>query len=435
MNVLRLIPEQGGEGITIDQEKARIGRDPASDVRLRDASISRLHAEIRREGEDWVIVDLNSANGIRVEEQPVSRAVLEPGQTLRLGSVCFRVDIDRGDLGSTVVMRRSPIARESPAASLGGPIERPRPSAQPPFDRTAVLLVFALVVGGVLLVSLGVILALSLSNRGGTASARQAAMAPAAPRSERTGPTPTPAPPTPEPTLKVMAPEGALVPTILLVSSDSQAALFVDDRRAGSVAAGGVRRIEVSPGKHIVTFHAGTLRHSEVVRAQANEQTVVRFSAAAQVVAPAAGTSPAQAPPSNAIAVLSPLAAVAPSSASEPAPAPPSATPVTEAAPSLPAPPRPSDEAVRQGAAAAARGDFFRAVLVLKDATRRLEEDPKATRDLARAYAYLAWSYQGLERPEDARAAAEKAVKADPDVASGLSGFPASAMRLFKRSR
>jgi tetratricopeptide (TPR) repeat protein len=72
---------------------------------------------------------------------------------------------------------------------------------------------------------------------------------------------------------------------------------------------------------------------------------------------------------------------------------------------------------------------------VLKDVVRRLETEPKARRELALAHAYLAWTYHGLSRPEDARAAAEKALKANPDVLTGVESFPNEVVSLFKRRR
>jgi pSer/pThr/pTyr-binding forkhead associated (FHA) protein len=50
-------------------------------------SVSRVHAEIRSEGEHWVIVDLDSTNGTRVNGAPVSATPLRPGDRIRIGEV------------------------------------------------------------------------------------------------------------------------------------------------------------------------------------------------------------------------------------------------------------------------------------------------------------------------------------------------------------
>lgn len=47
----------------LDQEMIRIGRDETMDVFIDNPSVSRRHAEIRREGDGWVVADLGSSNG------------------------------------------------------------------------------------------------------------------------------------------------------------------------------------------------------------------------------------------------------------------------------------------------------------------------------------------------------------------------------------
>lgn len=100
-----------------------------------------------------------------------------------------------------------------------------------------------------------------------------------------------------------------------------------------------------------------------------------------------------------------------------------------------PVPQAPQDEGVSRGAAANARGDFYRAVLILKDVTRQLEKSPQGKKELARAHAHLAWAYQGLNRPDDAQAAVDSALRADPAIVFALEAFPAQVVSLFKRAR
>lgn len=46
-----------------DADRITIGRDESADLVIRDPSVSRLHAEFRREGARWRVVDLGSTNG------------------------------------------------------------------------------------------------------------------------------------------------------------------------------------------------------------------------------------------------------------------------------------------------------------------------------------------------------------------------------------
>ena len=67
--------------------RTRIGARSGNDVAVDAPSVSRHHAEIRREGGDWTIVDLGSTNGTRVNGNAVKSARLRPGDRIRLGEV------------------------------------------------------------------------------------------------------------------------------------------------------------------------------------------------------------------------------------------------------------------------------------------------------------------------------------------------------------
>src|SRR4051794_31255035 len=56
----------GGRKFPLEGEATVIGRDTTCDVRVRDALVSRRHAQIVREGPAFFVEDLTSANGTRV---------------------------------------------------------------------------------------------------------------------------------------------------------------------------------------------------------------------------------------------------------------------------------------------------------------------------------------------------------------------------------
>jgi pSer/pThr/pTyr-binding forkhead associated (FHA) protein len=62
-----------------------IGRGSTAGLRLDDTGVSRQHAELRREGDDVVLVDLGSTNGSSVNGRHVERARLAPGDRIELG--------------------------------------------------------------------------------------------------------------------------------------------------------------------------------------------------------------------------------------------------------------------------------------------------------------------------------------------------------------
>ena len=63
-----------------------LGRAAEADLRLNDPGVSRRHAEVRQERGDFVVVDLGSTNGVRVNDAPVSRHPLKTGDRLEVGS-------------------------------------------------------------------------------------------------------------------------------------------------------------------------------------------------------------------------------------------------------------------------------------------------------------------------------------------------------------
>jgi hypothetical protein len=64
-----------------------LGRGPANDFTLDDASVSGSHCQIVVDGAKVLIRDLGSTNGTFVNRAPVKEAVLQTGQTLHLGGL------------------------------------------------------------------------------------------------------------------------------------------------------------------------------------------------------------------------------------------------------------------------------------------------------------------------------------------------------------
>jgi pSer/pThr/pTyr-binding forkhead associated (FHA) protein len=70
-----------------------IGRDRTCDLVLSDRTVSRLHAVLRRFGDEWFVEDLTSTNGTRVNGIRIRAAtIVRAGDRLGLGGTAFRVD-------------------------------------------------------------------------------------------------------------------------------------------------------------------------------------------------------------------------------------------------------------------------------------------------------------------------------------------------------
>jgi two-component system cell cycle response regulator len=67
-------------------ETAVVGRSPQADVQLSDHTISRLHCRLRKEGENYVLIDLGSLNGTYVNGERVTCRVLADRDRIQLGN-------------------------------------------------------------------------------------------------------------------------------------------------------------------------------------------------------------------------------------------------------------------------------------------------------------------------------------------------------------
>lgn len=88
---LTLVTPAGRRRVT--KRVARLGRSRDCDVMIDDANVSRRHAEIRHVGLDYVIVDLDSTNGVEINGDLVSRQALADGDTIVLGTTTLTVEL------------------------------------------------------------------------------------------------------------------------------------------------------------------------------------------------------------------------------------------------------------------------------------------------------------------------------------------------------
>jgi hypothetical protein len=74
-----------GSRFRLDQPVTSAGRHPDSDIFLDDVSVSRRHAEFRRENGDYLVVDTASLNGTYVNRKPVESVALANGDEIQMG--------------------------------------------------------------------------------------------------------------------------------------------------------------------------------------------------------------------------------------------------------------------------------------------------------------------------------------------------------------
>lgn len=85
-----LLPD--GRRISIGEEPISIGRLPECDIALSDPNVSRNHAEVRRHGNDFVIVDLGSTNGTRLNGASVKERKLADNDDITVGGTHIRFE-------------------------------------------------------------------------------------------------------------------------------------------------------------------------------------------------------------------------------------------------------------------------------------------------------------------------------------------------------
>jgi len=74
-----------GMSFTINREVIVVGRHPESDIFLDDVTVSRRHAEIRREGNIFNLLDTGSLNGTYLNRERIEASLLENGDEIQIG--------------------------------------------------------------------------------------------------------------------------------------------------------------------------------------------------------------------------------------------------------------------------------------------------------------------------------------------------------------
>jgi len=78
--------------VVVGEDPVTVGRLPECDIVLADSNVSRRHAEVRRQGNGFVVVDLGSTNGTKVNGVGVRERRLADGDELRVGNTRLRFE-------------------------------------------------------------------------------------------------------------------------------------------------------------------------------------------------------------------------------------------------------------------------------------------------------------------------------------------------------
>ena len=88
----RLCPVGGGDDIPLIRPVLTVGRRESCDVCMRFPNISGLHCELSFRDGYWYIRDLNSTNGVKVNNTRVQEKVLLPSDLVTIGKRKYTIE-------------------------------------------------------------------------------------------------------------------------------------------------------------------------------------------------------------------------------------------------------------------------------------------------------------------------------------------------------
>ena len=77
---------QSGKQYVVRHRPLAGGRHPSQEIQLLDPEVSRRHFLVRPENDGYVIMELQSANGLSVNDQKVKEHKLQDGDRIRVGA-------------------------------------------------------------------------------------------------------------------------------------------------------------------------------------------------------------------------------------------------------------------------------------------------------------------------------------------------------------
>ena len=107
-----------GRSHELKVDKTTIGRVDDNTFPIAEPSVSSHHCEILLRGADVIVHDLNSTNGTFINgNQITGEAVLKPGQTLKLGQIELKLEVEGAPATADAPSAAAPAGTAAPAAA------------------------------------------------------------------------------------------------------------------------------------------------------------------------------------------------------------------------------------------------------------------------------------------------------------------------------
>lgn len=118
-----------GAEIRLHDSSIMVGRTEDNDAIVKGEGVSRKHARIAPESGEWVVIDLESTNGVRVNGSRVSRHILQDGDAVTFGRVVYIYEVLERAASDTPSL--SPPVFERTVVLATRPHPQPAPASPP----------------------------------------------------------------------------------------------------------------------------------------------------------------------------------------------------------------------------------------------------------------------------------------------------------------
>ena len=139
--------KDSGKNIEITKDEILAGRSLDNDFVISDISVSRKHFKIKKEGDRFVISDMGSGNGIKVNGSKTTSATLSDGDIISVGARQIKFEILNPDLKPKVQAQR--VTKQNLQPAYVEEDDEPVKKGSSPLVLVAIIVVILIGIGGV----------------------------------------------------------------------------------------------------------------------------------------------------------------------------------------------------------------------------------------------------------------------------------------------
>ena len=137
--------KDSGKNIEITKDEILAGRSLDNDFVISDISVSRKHFKIKKEGDRFVISDMGSGNGIKVNGSKTTSATLSDGDIISVGARQIKFEILNPDLKP----KQQRTTKQTMPTNYDQEEEEPVKKGSSPLVLVAIIVVILIGIGGV----------------------------------------------------------------------------------------------------------------------------------------------------------------------------------------------------------------------------------------------------------------------------------------------